>query len=90
MVLEVFSELVVMHIVVEMSEGLRYKLQMMGIPVDGLVIAFCKDINSAILNCSVPESHNNNCKSSYCLMVDREGRPFVYHLFASIQFQRAS
>ena len=38
-----------------MIEGLRYKLRMMGIPIDGPASVFC-DNNSVVLNASTPES----------------------------------
>jgi hypothetical protein len=49
------SEFVAMRIAVEMIEGLRYKLRMMGIPLDGPASVFC-DNNSVVINASTPES----------------------------------
>ena len=49
------SEFVAMRIAVEIIEGLRYKLRMMGIPIDGPASVFC-DNNSVVLNASTPES----------------------------------
>jgi hypothetical protein len=49
------SEFVAMRIAVEMIEGLRYKLRMMGIPIDGPASVFC-DNNSVVINTSAPES----------------------------------
>lgn len=49
------SEIVAMRIAVEMIEGLRCKLGMMGAPVDGPADVFC-DNESAVKNTSRPES----------------------------------
>ena len=49
------SEIVAMRIAVEMIEGLRYKLRMMGVPVDGPADVFC-DNESVVKNTSRPES----------------------------------
>jgi hypothetical protein len=44
-----------MTILVEMLEALRYKLRMMGIPIDGPTNVFC-DNKSVITNSTVPTS----------------------------------
>ena len=49
------SEIVAMRIAVEMIEGLRHKLRMMGVPVDGPADVFC-DNESVVKNTSGPES----------------------------------
>ena len=49
------SEIVAMRIAVEMIEGLRHKLRMMGVPVDGPADVFC-DNESVVKNTSRPES----------------------------------
>ena len=49
------SEFVAMRIAVEQVEGLRYKLRMMGVPIDGPANLFC-DNQSVFKNCSFPES----------------------------------
>ena len=49
------SETVAMQIAVEMIEGLRYKLRMIGVPVDGPADVFCDD-ESAVKNAGRPES----------------------------------
>mmetsp|Transcript_18821 Transcript_18821/g.26684 ORF Transcript_18821/g.26684 Transcript_18821/m.26684 type:complete len:136 (+) Transcript_18821:2253-2660(+) len=49
------SEFVAMKIATEMNEGLRYRLRMMGIPVDGAVNTFC-DNNSVVKNVTNPAS----------------------------------
>lgn len=49
------SEFVAMRTAVEMIEGLRYKLRMMGIPIDGATDVFC-DNESVVKNSSRPES----------------------------------
>ena len=44
-----------MRIAVEMIEGLRYKLRMMGVDIEGPCSVFC-DNNAVVLNSTVPES----------------------------------
>ena len=49
------SEMLAMRISIEMIEGLRYKLRMLGVPIDGGCNVFC-DNNGVVLNTTVPES----------------------------------
>jgi hypothetical protein len=49
------SEFVAMRILVEMLESMRYKLRMMGIPIDGAANVFC-DNKSVVTNATVPTS----------------------------------
>jgi hypothetical protein len=49
------SEFVAMQIALELIEGLRYKLQMMGIPIDGPTNMFC-DNQAVVRNTAAPES----------------------------------
>ena len=49
------SEIVALRIAVEMIEGLRYKLRMMGVPIDGPTNVFC-DNESVVKNVSNPDS----------------------------------
>ena len=44
-----------MRICVEMLEAMRYKLRMMGIPIDGPANVFC-DNNSVVTNSTIPTS----------------------------------
>ena len=44
-----------LRIAVELIEGLRYKLRMMGVPIDGSCTTFC-DNETAVKNSTVPES----------------------------------
>ena len=44
-----------MKIAVEMIEGLRYKLRMFGVPIDGAANVYC-DNEAVYKNTSVPES----------------------------------
>ena len=37
------SEIIALRIAIEMIEGLRYKLRMMGVPIDGPTSVFCDD-----------------------------------------------
>ena len=52
------SEFVALRIAVEMVEGLRYKLRMFGVPLDGASNIFC-DNKSVVTNSSVPTSMLN-------------------------------
>ena len=49
------SEFVAMKICTEMVEGLRYKLRMFGIPIEGPANVFC-DNEAVVKNATVPES----------------------------------
>ena len=49
------SEFVAMRIATELIEGLRYKLRMFGIPLDGPANVFC-DNQSVVLNTTLPSS----------------------------------
>ena len=49
------SEFVAARIAVEMVEGLRYKLRMMGVQVDGPTNVFC-DNAAVVMNTTKPES----------------------------------
>jgi hypothetical protein len=49
------SEFVALKIAVEMNEALRYKLRMMGIPIDGETNCFC-DNKSVVNNATIPQS----------------------------------
>ena len=49
------SEFFAMRIAIEMIEGLRYKLRMMGVPIEGLCNVFC-DNNAVVTNSKNPES----------------------------------
>jgi hypothetical protein len=49
------SEFIALKCAVEMMEGLRYKLQMLGVPLEGLANVFC-DNESVVKNSSMPES----------------------------------
>ena len=57
------SEFVAMRVAIErMIEGLRYKLRMMGIPIDGLTNVFCDNAavvrNSTALESVLKKKHN--------------------------------
>lgn len=49
------SEFIALKTAVDMVEGLRYKLRMMGVPLDGPANLFC-DNESVVTNSSTPES----------------------------------
>jgi hypothetical protein len=49
------SEFVALKVCTEMIEGLRYKLRMFGIPIDGPTSVYC-DNQAVVLNTTVPEA----------------------------------
>ena len=49
------NEIAALRIDIEMIEGLRYKLRMMDVPIDGACKMFC-DNDSVVKNISRPES----------------------------------
>ena len=49
------SEFVSMRVATEITEGLRYRLRMMGILIDGSASVFCDNM-SVVMNTSCPES----------------------------------
>ena len=49
------SEIVAMRNAVDVIEGLRYKLRMFGVDIDGPTNVFC-DNEAVTKNCSIPES----------------------------------
>jgi hypothetical protein len=49
------SEFVALQMAVDMIEGLRYKLRMMGVPLDGSTSVFC-DNEGVVKNTTAPES----------------------------------
>ncbi len=56
------SEFVALKIAVELIEGLRYKLRMMGVPLDGPTSVFCDNaavvINTTALESTLKKKHN--------------------------------
>lgn len=56
------SEFVAARIAVEMIEGLRYKLRMFGVPIEGPTNMFC-DNQSVVINATKPES---TLKKKHC------------------------
>ena len=65
------SEFVAMRVETEMIEGLRYKLRMFGIPIDGPTDVLC-DNQSVVTNSSVPESTLSKKHNSICYHRVRE------------------
>eukprot|EP00536_Pseudo-nitzschia_multiseries_P010395 jgi/Psemu1/203174/e_gw1.316.9.1 len=49
------SEIIALKIAIELVEGLRYKLRMMGVPIDGSTNVYC-DNDSVVTNVTRPES----------------------------------
>ena len=65
------SEFVAMKVATEMNKALRYKLQMMGVPIDGPTNVFC-DNASVVKNATVPESTLSKKHLSICYHMIRE------------------
>ena len=65
------SEFVAMRVATEVIEGLRYKLRMFGIPIDGPTDVLC-DNQSVVTNSSVPESTLSKKHNSICYHRVRE------------------
>ena len=65
------SEIVALRIAIEMIEGLRYKLRMMGVPIDGACRMFC-DNESVVKNTTRPESPLRKKSNSICYHKARE------------------
>ena len=65
------SEFVALRIATEMVQGLRYKLRMMGVPIDGPTSMYC-DNESVTKNASVPESTLSKKHNSICYHKVRE------------------
>ena len=67
------SEFVAMRVAVEIIEGLRYKLRMMGFPLEGPCNVFC-DNNAVVQNTSRPESTLKKKHLSVCYHRCREAQ----------------
>ena len=65
------SELIALRIAVEQVEGLRYKLRMFGIPIDGPADIFC-DNQSVVKAASTPESTLSKKHNAICYHKVRE------------------
>jgi len=50
------SEFVAMRIAIEVVEGLRYKLRMMGVPINGSTNMYCDNESPVLTNVTRPES----------------------------------
>jgi hypothetical protein len=66
------SEIVAMRIAIELIEGMRYKLRMMGVPIDGACSLFC-DNESVVKNVTRPESPLRKKHASVAYHQAREG-----------------
>eukprot|EP00536_Pseudo-nitzschia_multiseries_P004292 jgi/Psemu1/9652/gm1.9652_g len=64
-------EIVALRITIEMVEGLRYKLQMMGIPIEGPTNIYC-DNKLVVKNTTQPESPCKNRHNSVAYHKARE------------------
>jgi len=67
------SEYIAMRICVELVEGLRYKLRMMGIPIDGKANVFC-DNESVVVNSTKPASVLKKKHQAICYHKVRESQ----------------
>ena len=65
------SEFVALRTGTEMIKALRYKLRMMGIPIDGSTSVFC-DNKSVVTSSSVPESTLSKKHLGICYHAVRE------------------
>ena len=65
------SEIVALRIAIEMIEGLRYKLRMMGVPIAGATNVFC-DNDSVVKNTTRPESMLKKKNQAICYHKARE------------------
>jgi hypothetical protein len=65
------SEIVALRIAIELIEGLRYKLRMMGVPIDGYTRVFC-DNDSVVKNTTRPESPLKKKANAICYHKARE------------------
>jgi hypothetical protein len=65
------SEFIALKIATELIQGLRYKLRMMGVALDGPANVFC-DNKSVVINSSVPESTLKKKHVSICYHRVRE------------------
>jgi spore germination protein GerM len=65
------SEFIAMRMAVEMVKGLRYKLRMMGVEIEGPCSTFC-DNDSVMLNTTRPESVLKKKHNVICYHLVRE------------------
>jgi hypothetical protein len=65
------SEFVAMRVAVDLIEGLRYKLRMFGVPIDGPADVF-SDNQSVVTNSTIPTSTLNKKHNSICYHRVRE------------------
>ena len=65
------SEIVALRIAIELIEGLRYKLRMMGVPIHGACKVFC-DNDSVVQNTTRPESPLRKKANAICYHKARE------------------
>ena len=75
------SEFVALKTAVEIIEGMRYKLQMLGVPLDGETRILC-DNQSVVKNSTFPESvlRKKHCSIAYHLVRENvaSGRTLIY------------
>ena len=64
-------EFVAMRIAIELVQGLRYKLRMMGVPLDGPTLMYC-DNESVTKNASIPISTMSKKHDAICYHKIRE------------------
>ena len=65
------SEFVALRIATELVQGLRYKLRMMGVPLEGPTLMYC-DNESVTKNALVPESTLSKKHNAICFHKVRE------------------
>ena len=67
------SEFVAARTAVDLVEAMRYKLRMMGVPIDGPTTMFC-DNEAVVRNCTAPESMLKKKHNSICYHRVREAQ----------------
>jgi hypothetical protein len=82
------SEFIAMKTAVELIEGLRYKLRMMGIPLDGSTNVFC-DNEAFVKNTTKPEStlkkkHNEAQAAETVRIAKEDGTTNLADIFAKL------
>ena len=65
------AEFVAMKFGIEKLHGLRYKLRMMGVPIDGPLLVYCDNL-SVIKNSQTPKSQLKKKNNAICYNTVRE------------------
>ena len=79
------SEIIALKIAVELVEGLRYKLRMFGVPINGPARIFC-DNKSVVINTSFP---NSPLKKKHCAVAYGKVKSAIAAGVAFVYFERS-